>query len=284
MYIEQHPQGAIRFLNTNEDMCIFINDTTFRSCYTDFANLSGGSFYWKDYGSVVQYRKCYHTSWCSQNGQAYGTSISNNCINHCNFTSLFNIGIDEHKYAYSIGQSKGNVFINNNNQTLCRCVYMAGFVSNFANSVSTLFSNFINLNSQTFQAKIISIGNQKTITNLEHNNIINCSSTYTLLFFGYTNKTIINSCIIKDNNSPYLIIFDHDTISTISNMYIENISQILGNPTFNNTKSVEGVINEILPHEIEVCLRKKSQSTYETLIFDCSPLYSALTESPNLSK
>ena len=53
IYVDLHPQEGIRFLETTENMCIFINDTTFRSCFTDYQSQSGGSFYWRDQGIVA---------------------------------------------------------------------------------------------------------------------------------------------------------------------------------------------------------------------------------------
>ena len=127
IYINLHPKGAIIFLNTIDNMDIFINDSTFRSCYTDYQDLPGGSFYWRSSGSCIQSRNCYYQSWCSKSGQAYGVSVSSNGINHCNFTTLFKIGVDPNKYMFTIGQSYGNVIINNNNQTECKCSLVAGF-------------------------------------------------------------------------------------------------------------------------------------------------------------
>ena len=111
-------------------MRIFINDTTFRSCYTNFPNLNGGSFYWRERGSVIQCRNCYYKSWCSGSGQAYGSTVSFNGLNHCNFTTFHDIGYDTKSYNFGIGQSRGNVFINNNNLTNCKCNEYAGVTSN----------------------------------------------------------------------------------------------------------------------------------------------------------
>lgn len=244
IYVDLHPQGGIRFLSTTENMRIFINDTTFRSCFTDYQRQSGGSFYWREQGSCVQCRNCYDTSWCSNTGQAYGTTVSSNGINHCNFSTLNNLGIDENLYQFSVGQSGGNVFINNNNQTFCKCNIVAGissskfaiFYQKFSNYRSILTGgghSFVNSNN----------ANPSYFQNI--NSINNTTPSAIYLNTQFDGTTAFENCTFKDNTCMYIIQCDVIQI-LISNMFVENISQISGDVIFSNTLIIENIENVIL--------------------------------------
>ena len=163
------------------------------------------------------------------------------------------MGIDRELYEYSVGQSKGSIFINNINQTDSRCNNRVGLTMGNYIVCNQRFSNFRNLLNGLCDCIFLQFITEK-LSYIENINFINNTSIQSIYRNSKIGLTTYDKCFFKDNTCKY-IISCYSSVLKIANMYIENLSQISGIVSYSNTKSAEDIPIIILLLDEDVCLR-----------------------------